>query len=186
MSTNTTQSSKLTTGKVRFSYLHVWEPDTQGEGEPKYSASLIIPKSDKATLAKINKAIEVATQEGKSKKFGNAIPKNLKTPLRDGDEERPEDEAYADCYFLSARSKNKPLLLNSRKEPISPMEQDTLYSGCYGYASLTFYAYNSNGSKGIAVALNALMKGGDGEPLGGAKASAEDFAAITVEDDDLL
>ena len=85
----------------RLSYAHLWEPDSINGSEPKYSVSCIIDKNDKETIAKIKKAIEVAKDEGKGK-WGGKIPANLKTPLRDGDIDRPEDEAYADSMAYHA------------------------------------------------------------------------------------
>ena len=183
MATNEVQLTKVVTGKVRFSYLHVFEPSAIEEGgEKKYSCSLIIPKTDKATLGKIGKAIEAAKEAGKAK-LGGKIPANLKTPLRDGDEERPEDEAYENAYFLNANAKTKPGLVDKALNPI--MDQEELYSGCYGRASVTFYAFNTSGNKGIACGLNNLMKLEDGENLGGRQSAENDFAEY-AEGDDLL
>ena len=174
-------STKVITGKVRFSYCHVFEPAAISEGqEPKYSVSIIIPKSDKVTLDKINKAIEEAKQEGKTK-FGGKIPGVLKLPLRDGDVERPDDEAYANSYFLNASSSVQPGIVDENRDEI--MIKTEFYSGCYGRASINFYAFNTSGNKGIAVGLNNLQKIEDGEPLGGVRASAQDDFAD--DDDDL-
>lgn len=181
---NEVQATKVVTGKVRFSYLHVFEPSAVDEGqEKKYSVSLIIPKKDKATLAKIEKAIEAAKEAGKAK-FGGKIPANLKLPLRDGDIERPDDEAYADSFFLNANAKTKPGLVDKALNPI--MDQDQLYSGCYGRASITFYAFNTSGNKGIACGLNNLMKLEDGENLGGRQSAENDFAEYAEQEDELF
>ena len=176
--------TKVVTGEVRFSYLHVWEPTAIEEGqEKKYSVSLIIPKSDKATLARLNKAIEAAKEAGKAK-LGGKIPANLKTPLRDGDIERPDDDAYAGAMFLNSNCKTKPGVVDKNLNPI--MSQDELYSGCYGRASVTFYAFNTSGNKGIACGLNNLMKLKDGESLGGRSTAESDFAEFASADDDML
>ena len=173
--------TKVVTGEVRFSYLHVWEPTAIEEGqEKKYSVSLIIPKSDKATLARLGKGIEAAKEAGKAK-LGGKIPANLKTPLRDGDVERPDDEAYAGCMFLNSNCKTKPGVVDKNLNPI--MSQDELYSGCFGRASVTFYAFNTSGNKGIACGLNNLMKLRDGESLGGRATAESDFAEFAADDD---
>ena len=177
---NEVQLTKVVTGKVRFSYLHVWEPTAIDEGqEKKYSVSLIIPKSDKATVAKITKAIEAAKEAGKVK-LGGKVPANLKTPLRDGDMERPDDEAYAGCFFLNANCRTKPGVVDKNLNPV--MSQDEVYSGCYGRASVTFYAFNTSGNKGIACGLNNLMKLEDGESLGGRSTAESDFAEFAEDD----
>ncbi|AEE92545.1 conserved protein of unknown function [Tepidanaerobacter acetatoxydans Re1] len=173
-------STKVVTGKVRFSYANVWEPQSVNGSDPKYSVSLIIPKSDKKTIEKIKAAIEVAKQEGASK-LGKKIPANLKTPLRDGDIDRPDDEAYADSYFVNANSFTKPGIVDKNVEPI--LDQTEFYSGCYGRASITFYAYNVNGNKGIACGLQNLQKLEDGGPLGGKSRPEDDFEPVEIEED---
>lgn len=182
--TTQTASTKVVTGIVRLSYLHVWEPTAIDEGqEKKYSAALLIPKSDKVTINKIKAAIEAAKEAGKAK-LGGKIPANLKLPLRDGDVERPDDEVYAGHYFINASAKTKPGIVNIDAEPI--MNQDEVYSGCYGRASITFYAFNANGNKGIACGLNHIMKVKDGEPLGGRSSAEADFAEVLGQHDDLM
>ncbi len=186
MSTTTTQTTKVVTGQARFSYLHIWEPSSiNGSDDKKYSASLLIPKTDTKTLAKIDNAVKAAIEQGKSK-WGGKIPANLKKPLRDGDAERPDDEAYAGMFFINANAKTKPGIVDKNSAPI--MDQDEVYSGCYGHASIIFFPYDSNGSKGVACGLNHIMKTKDGEPLGGRSSAENDFAEIvgTESDDDLL
>ncbi|AGM14090.1 hypothetical protein P2559Y_0027 [Croceibacter phage P2559Y] len=174
-------STKVITGKVRFSYAHVFEPNAIQEGQKeKYSVSILIPKTDKATIAKVEKAIEAAKQEGKGK-WNGKIPAVLKLPLRDGDAERPDDEAYEGCMFLNANSVRKPAIVDADLEPI--MDKDEFYSGCYGRAAINFYGYSASGNKGVAVGLNNLQKLEDGDRLsGGGSTAAEDFGS----DDDLL
>lgn len=174
-------STKVITGKVRFSYLSVFEPKSINGSDPKYSVSLIIPKDDKKTINNIKKAIEAAKQAGISK-FGGKIPANLKLPLRDGDIDREDDENYAGCYFVNANCNTQPGLVYRNGQKI--IDSTDLYSGCYGYASITFYAFNSNGNKGIACGLNNLMKVEDGEPLGGRSRAEDDFAGVIEDDSD--
>ncbi|MDD3307318.1 MAG: DUF2815 family protein [Acetobacterium sp.] len=176
---------KVITGPdTRWSYANVWEPKSINGGTPKYSVSLIIPKSDTKTVTKITAAIEAAYQEGASKLkgTGKSVPalSLLKTPLRDGDTERPDDPAYQNCYFLNANSTTAPGIVDGDRQEIS--DRSEVYSGLYGRASINFYAFNSNGNKGIACHLNNLQKIKDGENLG-AKASAEEDFASADEDD---
>jgi len=167
-------STKVVTGLVRFSYAHVFEPQSmEGSDTKKYSASLIIPKSDKVTLKKVEDAIAEALELGKTGKFGGKIPANYKNPLRDGDLDRPDDEAYIDSMFINANSLQAPQVVDASVNPI--LDREEFYSGCYGRASVTFYAYNSNGSKGIAAGLQNVQKLKDGEKLSGGSSAAEDF-----------
>lgn len=164
--------TKVVTGKVRFSYAHVFEPSAISEDqEKKYSVSLIIPKNDEKTVAKIKAAVEAALEEGKAK-FGGKLPKVFKNPLRDGDEERPDDENYEGTYFVNANSTRKPSIVDENLDEI--IDKDEFYSGCYGRASINFYAFNVSGNKGVAAGLNHLQKLDDGIRLGEALSSAED------------
>lgn len=187
MSKKMINPTKVITGvNTRWSYANVWDPKSINGGTPKYSVSLIIPKSDTVTVNKIKAAIQAAYEEGESKLKGSSKvcpPLDaIKTPLRDGDKERPGDEAYANSYFINANSATAPGIVDADRQPI--LDRSEVYSGVYGRASINLYAFNSNGNRGIACGLNNLQKIRDGEPLGG-KASAEsDFA--TDDDDDFL
>ena len=179
--------TKVITGiNTRWSYANVWDPKSINGGTPKYSVSLIIPKDDTVTVNKIKAAIQAAYGEGESKLKGNGktVPalSVLKTPLRDGDMERPDDAAYANSYFINANSTSAPGIVDAGCQPI--IERSEVYSGVYGRASINFYAFNSNGNKGIACGLNNLQKIKDGEPLGGKSRAEDDFA--TDADDDFL
>ena len=179
-------STKVITGpKIRWSYANVWEPKSINGGAPKYSVSLIIPKSDTKTVTAVKNAIHAAYDEGQSKLKGNSksVPalSAIKNPLRDGDAERPDDETYKDSYFINANSATAPGIVDAARQPI--LERSEVYSGVYGRASINFYAFNSNGNKGIACGLNNLQKISDGEPLGGKTRAEDDFAD---EDEDFL
>lgn len=182
---NQANPTKVITGKdTRWSYANVWDPKSVNGGTPKFSVSLIVPKSDTITVKKIKAAIEVAYLEGESKLkgTGKTVPPlaAIKSPLRDGDTERPDDPAYENAYFINANSTTAPGLVDADCQPI--LTRSEVYSGVYGRASITFYAFNSNGNRGIACGLNNLQKIRDGEPLGGHATAEADFA----DDDDFL
>lgn len=175
--------TKVITGvDTRWSYANVWEPKSINGGTPKYSVSLIIPKSDTKTIAKIKAAIENAYKAGAAKLKGKSVPalSVLKTPLRDGDAERPDDEAYKNSYFVNANATSAPDIVDADLNPI--LTRSEVYSGVYGRASITFYAFNSSGNKGIACGLNNLQKIRDGEPLGGKASAVSDFATDDAKD----
>lgn len=179
--------TKVITGpETRWSYANVWDAKSINGGTPKYSVSLIIPKSDTATVNKIKAAIQAAYEEGESKLKGNSrsVPalSAIKTPLRDGDTERPHDPAYANCYFINANSATAPGIVDADCQPI--LERSEVYSGVHGRASINLYAFNTNGNKGIACGLNNLQKIRDGEPLGSRSRAEDDFC--TDDDDDFL
>ena len=186
-STKLANPMKVITGKdTRWSYANVWEAKSINCGTPKFSVSLIIPKTDTVTVQKIKTAIQAAYDEGQAKLKGNGrtVPPltAIKTPLRDGDTERPDDPAYANSYFINANSATAPGIVDADRNPV--LTRSSVYSGVYGRASINLYAFNSNGNKGIACGLNNLQKISDGEPLGGKSRAEDDFS--TEDDDDYL
>ena len=180
---NNNSKTKVITGTgTRLSYFHGWEPAAINGGTPKYSVSVLIPKEDIQTVNAINEAIDAAIEEGVSK-FGGKKPNRaaLKLPLRDGDLER-EDEAYSGHWFINANSTTAPQIVDRAVKPI--LDRGEVYSGCYARVSLSFYAFNSNGNRGVACGLGNIQKIRDGEPLGGRATAEDDFS--TLDDDDFL
>lgn len=177
-----TNPTKIVTGIVRLSFANVWEPKSINGGAEKFSVSLIIPKSDTKTIDAIHRAVDVAIEEGRGK-FGGKIPSKaaLKLPLRDGDIDRPGDEAYADSYFVNANSNSAPDIVDKSLNPI--MSRSEVYSGVYARVSINFYAFNSNGNRGVACGLGNIQKVRDGEPLGGKTSAADDFTSDYDGDD---
>lgn len=187
---NDNTATKVITGKVRLSYTHIFEPQSIDGGDEKYSTAILIPKSDKETLRKIKAAVEAAKELGKSKWPNGKIPANCKTPLRDGDEERPDDEAYAGHYFLNATSKNKPGIAKpigkgaDDKTKFQEITDSTeVYSGCYARVSINFYPFDAKGNRGIAAGLNNVVKVQDGDFLGGRANVRDEFAEVEFDDD---
>jgi hypothetical protein len=183
METKTDQPTRVITGVVRLSYAHLFSPKAVDDGdEKKYSTAILIPKTDKATIKAILAAQDAAAQAGKTSTFGGKIPANLKLPLRDGDEEKADDEAYAGHYFLNCSCKRKPGIVDRAKKEIT--DEDEVYSGCYARVSLNFFAFKTKGNVGVGAGLNNVMKWADGEAFSGVKSAAEDFGAIGDEEDD--
>lgn len=174
--------TRVVTGKVRLSYVHLFEPySNKKDQEPRYSVTILIPKRDKVTLDKIDKAIAVAKEEGKAKHFGGRIPNNLKITLHDGDEEADleRNPEYAGCMYMAMSSKTRPGVVDQDLNPI--LDSTAVYSGCYARVSINAFPY-SNESKGISFGLNNVQFLEDGEPLGGRTRAEDDFA----DDSDLL
>lgn len=182
---------KVVTGIVRFSYLFIFSPHSIADGQAeKYSASIIIKKSDTKTIEDCKKAIEEAYKEGQAKlSNGKTCPplSSIKTPLRDGDVDRPDDPAYKDAYFINANAVKKPHVVDKDLNPI--IDAEDAYSGCYGRASITFYAYNVNGNRGIACGLQNIQITEKGEALGTQSSAEDDFLPFADDDkkeDDFL
>lgn len=180
--------TRIVTGVVRLSYAHIWEPYTFNDNDKgKYSCSILIDRNDRKTIDDIESAINAAIDEGIAKFGGKRPPRaTLKLPLRKGFEERPDDDAYKDCYFLNCSSTNQPQIVDQHVQPI--LDQSQVYSGCYVRVSLSFYAFNRNGNKGVAVGLGNIQLVKDGEPLGGKHSAEDDFNDFdnTASDDDIL
>lgn len=175
---------KLTTKVIipgRLSYAHVWEPNEDG----KYSTALII-ENDEQLVAKIETAIKNAMIEGKNKLAGKngKIPPNLKTPLRNADEEGIDDPNYVGKLFLNATSKNRPGIVDRRKNRIDDPEE--VYSGCFCNVSINFYAFAVEGNKGIAAGLNNIQKVRDGERLSGGSSPDSDFDDLGEDEDSIF
>ena len=181
MTGNKNNSATKVVIPCRISFANIWEPKSINGSEEKYSVSCIIPKDDKKTLTRIHKAIEAAKEAGKDKKWSGKIPPNLKLPLRDGDIDRPDDEAYSNAYFLNATSKDAPQIVDRKVQPI--MDAMECGSGDYCNVSVNFYPFNANGNRGIAAGLGNIQKVKDGERLAGKTSASSDFEE--VEDDDL-
>lgn len=177
---------KVVTGKVRLSYAHLFEPKASFDGQDeKYSAVLLIPKSDTATVEKIRAAQQAALEKGRESKFGGKIPKAWKDTLRDGDEEADMERnpEYADHWFLSTSSKVKPGMVDRDLNPI--MDQSELYSGAYARVSMNAFPFSVSGNKGVSFGLNNIQKIADGESFGGSAVRPEDDFD-ELDDDDLL
>lgn len=163
----------------RLSYAHIWEPASINGSDPKYSVCCLIDKDDTKTLGRLNALIKKVIEEGKSK-WGGKIPKKLKLPLRDGDEER-EGAEYENMMFLNANSTRQPAIIDRRCQPI--MDQDEVYSGCYANVKISVYPFNSNGNQGIACSLTAIQKTKDGERLSGGT-GIEGFDSLDFDDEE--
>ena len=176
-------STRVVTGKVRFSFCNLFEPRAiQEDQAPKYSVMLLIPKSDTGTITRIKNAIDSAAKKGMSTKFGGKMPPVLNTTFKDADKDTNQDgEVFAEKwpetkkhYIINVTSKSKPGVVDKDCNPIiDPME---VYSGCYGRASINFFAYNNAGKKGVSAALNNVQKLEDGEPLGSIATPEQDFS----------
>jgi hypothetical protein len=184
MATSTTDQKSATAIKlgtvempVRISFANIWQPKANKSGKEKFSVSVIIDKDDTRLIKKIQRAIEsVKTSDAALKKWGGKVPKNVKTPLRDGDEDREEDGAYEGCMFVNATSDTAPGIFEKIKNKILKVtDKAKVYSGCYCIVSVNFFAFFAEGNKGIACGLNNILKVKDGEALAGKVSGEVDF-----------
>lgn len=174
-------ATKVLTGEVRLSYVNLTTPRAaQQGGEPKYSATLLIPKTDQATMANINASIQAAYDDGVTKKWGGAHPQP-KIIVHDGDGLRPSGLPFGDeCkghWVLTASTKNKPQVVGIDNINCELAPQD-IYSGMYARVTINFFPYDTAGSKGVGCGLGNVLKTRDGEPLSGGASAASDFAEV--------
>lgn len=169
-------------GEVRFSYAHVFEPKQDDDGNDKYGVAILWPKTEKGITELVEKAVEAAKQKGKTSKWGGKIPANCKSPIRDGDTEREDDESYKGMYFLNASSKQKPgVRVLEGGKVVEALDMEDFYSGCWGAVTLNFFPYDSKGNKGVGAGLNNVIKTRDDERLAGGTSADQDFSDLGDE-----
>ncbi len=177
--------TRVTTNEVRMSYVHLFKPYAFQPGqEEKYGVTVLVPKTDTDTMARINAAIEAAKQKGAQDKWGGVIPPICPAPVYDGDGVRPSDGAPfgPECkghwvFTASAKSDYPPQVVDSAGNPI--INQSEVYSGMYGRVNVSFFPYMFGGKKGIGCGLGPVMKTRDGEPLGGGAPSAAEAFGLS-------
>ena len=179
--------TSLRIGEARFGYVNVFAPRRNEDGtDGKYSVQILVPKENTAAVQLIEAAVEAAKRAGVTEKFGGKTPaaSKLHLPLRDGDEEFPDDPVYSGMYFLNASTSKdrKPgvaVLANGQVQ--EALDGDDFYSGCWGCATVNFYAYNTSGNMGIAAGLNNVIKTRDDERLAGGKTAEQDFGDLVSD-----
>lgn len=166
---------------VIASYPHVFRPHAMQEGAPeKYSCAFLIDKDDETTLKRIKRAVDAAIEKGKETKWHNKVPKNLKLPLRDGDEDRDAPE-YRNRYFINASSNSRPEVVDQNVERIT--DPDEFYPGVLCRATVNFFPYDTAGNRGIGVGLGNIQKLREGENFTGRTRAEDDFDAVETDDD---
>lgn len=166
---------------VRLSYCNLFQakpPYNNPQGEPKFSCTILVPKTNTEAKALIDQAIAAAIEAGVPTKWGGVRPPQPAICVHDGDGPRPSDgsafgEECRGCWVFTASSKQAPFVVDANVQPI--IDPTQVYSGMYGNVSVNFFAYNSAGKKGIGCGLNGVQKTADGEPLGGHVTAEEAF-----------
>lgn len=179
-----TNSTKVTTGKVRLSWPHLFEAYAHEDEEPKFSTMLLIPKGDTKTIEALRAAEENAKERGKASKWNGKIPASLSSVIKDGDDTADDYPERAGHWTMTVRSKTRPGVVDKSVQPI--MDPSEIYSGVFARVSLSAFPYNVSGNKGVSFGLGNVQKLADGESLGGASRADEDFDALDDDEDDLI
>ena len=178
---------KFTTGACKLCYVNVFAPREDLSGQSRYSAAILIRKSDEHTIARYKDCIKkmLEDEETVRKLGGKKALKNLKLPLHDGDTEREDDPNFKGCWYLNAKANPDypPKVLDRDLNEV--VDKKEIYSGVYAQAVLSLYPYNQSGNQGIGVGLLAIRKVKDGRPIGGATVSDADFKDEYLEENDL-
>ena len=176
--------TKVLTGEVRLSYVHLLEPyanPNQQGSEPKYSVTLLIPKTDAATKADIDASIQAAYEDGVKNKWQGARPQLKNALIYDGDGFRNDGSKFgSECaghWVITAGTKQKPQVVGISNINCELAPQD-IYSGMYARVTLNFFTFNTGVNKGVGCGLGNVMKTRDGEPLSGGASAATDFEGI--------
>lgn len=171
-------STKVITGEVRLSFVHLIEPAEDLNGNMKYSTMALIPKSDTATIKALEDAQEAAITEAINKKFDGKRPAKLKYTLRDADEDLDLDK-YPEAkghMFMNVSNKTRPGIVDANLQQV--LDPSEVYSGVYARLSVNAFAYNAQGSKGVTFFLNNVMVLGKGEALAGGATAEDDFSSF--------
>src|SRR5690606_7525804 len=189
----TPSKTKVVTGPVRLSYVHLFEPFSSHEDQPeRYSCVILVPKSDKKTIKAIRDAQQAALEAAAERVCKGRIPKNRKDTIRDGDEgdsvDLDKNPEYAGPMFMTGSSKTKAGIVDRKVQPI--LDSTEIYSGVWARVSINAVAFNTQGNKGVSFGLNHVQKVRDGDYLGGRSKAEDDFEPLDDEDlddeDDVL
>lgn len=178
---NQVNPTNVTTGQVRLSYVHLFQPyASPSGGEPKYSATILVPKSDVATKQRIDAAIQAAISAGVASRWNGIRPPQVSVPIHDGDGVRPSDgmpfgDECKGHWVVTASSKQQQAIVDMNLNPI--INQTEVYSGMYARVNINFFPYANSGKKGIGCGLGPVQKISDGEPLGGRISAEAAFGA---------
>lgn len=170
----------ITINNVRFSYCNLFQPKppaTDPTGTPKYSVTVLVPKTDTVAKAAIDTAVQQAIEAGVTGKWGGVRPPVPHICVHDGDGVRPSDGSPfgAECrgmWVFTASSTQAPFVVDSQVQNI--IDPTQVYSGMWGNVNVNFFAYNAGGKKGIGCGLNGVQKIRDDEALGGTRVTAQD------------
>lgn len=174
----------VTINDVRFSYCNLFQPKApfnNPQGDPKYSVTVLVPKTNTAAKAVIDNAIAQAIDAGVSSKWNGVRPPQPAICVHDGDGPRPSDgssfgEECKGCWVFTASTKQPPFVVDEYVQNI--IDPTKVYSGMWGNVNVTFFAYNNAGKKGIGCGLNGVQKIRDGEALGGQITAQEAFKPV--------
>lgn len=180
--TETNNSRIVLKGKEGFiaTFVHLLEPDSFND---KYSVRIVIPKSNKKAVKVVKDAIADAMQRGSEDKFKGKSVKKARNPLKDGDDEETDKYPFlADSYLIDMKSNTKPTVIDKSRKPLTT--DDEVYSGMMVFVAGFAMPYFNEGSWGVNIVLDAVVKVGDGERIGGSQFDLNDAFGDVLDEDE--
>lgn len=187
---------KIRLKNVRIAFPSLARPESMGDGTPAYAAKFIIdPEGEHAE--EIQKAInEVATEKwaAKAPKILKMLKDDKKMAYVEGEyRSRKTGDVYAGFegkHYLSARrAEGRPTILDRFGVEVKETAdiERLIYSGCYVHAMIDIWAQDNKYGQRINASLQGVMFATDGDSFGGSSAaSADDFADLAAQADDLI
>jgi hypothetical protein len=172
MATNPSPAGRLMLRNVRLAFPALFEPSSYGEGDPAYSATLIMDPQQAEVVEKALAAVAREKWGAKADAQLKALRASGKVCLRDGDEKADYD-GFEGMMFVAARSKTRPTVVDGQRQPIT--ERDgRIYAGCYVNASIEVWAQDNAYGKRVNATLRGIQFVRDGEAFGGGRPAAAD------------
>jgi len=165
-------AEKLITPNFRAAYISVFRATSMkqadgSEGAPKFSIRACFPPT--ADLSALKKEAELAARE----KFGDKIPKTLRSPFRLNEELDNPVVGIGDNWVIvsfSANADRRPGIVDAKLQDI--IDDADVYSGSWYRAQVNAYGYDKAGNKGVAFGLQNVQKIKDDDPIGNGRIPA--------------
>ena len=178
----------ITVEDVRLSYVNLFQPKppfNNPQGDPKFSVTILVPKTNQAAKALIDQEIAQAIEDGVVSRWNGVRPPQPAICVHDGDGPRPSDGLAfgAECrgcwvFTASCKADRPPFVVDEYVQPI--LDPTKMYSGVWANVSVTFFAYSNAGKKGIGCGLNGVQRLRDGEPLGSSVTAQDAFKPVAA------
>jgi len=170
--------ARIMTPAFRVAFPEVFVPGGMDPAKPKYSITMLFDKTE--DISELKRIAQAAAVE----KWGDKVPAGIRKPFRDGDE--TAWAGFPGNTFVKAATKFQPGLVDANVQPI--IDQTEFYAGCWARATVSAYAYDVSGNKGVAFNLHNIQKLKDDEPFIGVISAEQDFAdaksSVTASDED--
>lgn len=165
-------SENLVTPEFRAAFISVFKATAMKNADgtvnkAKYSIRAAFPPT--ANLAALKKEAELAAKE----KWGDKIPKTLRSPFRLNEELENPIIGIGDDWVImsfSANEDRRPGIVGPNLQDI--IDDSEVYSGAWYRAQVRAFAYENAGNKGVSFGLQNVQKLRDDDPLGNGRIPA--------------